>query len=111
MNDGFDECETPLEVGVWLNAANFLILSILLIATVIPLFKALSSLASGQMQLSHGVKMLSAVFGLFTFCYVTRSIYDVTISPTLDFPNLFSGTCLPLLWDFIPILLMFTYHF
>ena len=54
--------------------------------------------------------MLFAVFSVFTVCYVSRSIYDVTVEPTLDFSNLFSGVTLPLLWDLLPISLMFLYH-
>jgi len=55
--------------------------------------------------------MLASVFALFTFCYVTRTLYDIFIAPTLGFAQLFSGVCLPLLWDFVPIFLMFAYHF
>lgn len=62
------------------------------------------------MELTRSVQMLFAVFSVFTVCYVSRSIYDVTVEPTLDFPNLFSGVTLPLLWDLLPISLMFLYH-
>ena len=55
--------------------------------------------------------MLFTVFIVFTFCYVTRTIYDLCVDPNLNFPNIFSGVVLPILWDFVPILLMFTYHY
>ena len=55
--------------------------------------------------------MLSAVFATFTFCYVTRTLFDFFVSPSLSFTSLFWGVLLPVLWDFIPIFLMFTYHF
>ena len=63
------------------------------------------------MELTKGVKMLFTVFIVFTVCYVTRTIYDLCVDPTLDFANLFSGVVLPILWDWVPILLMFTYHY
>ena len=63
------------------------------------------------MRLSYGIKMLSATFGTFTICYVSRAIYDCTVQPTLDFPNLFSGIAMPLIWDFVPIVMMYIYHF
>lgn len=55
--------------------------------------------------------MLAAVFAVFTFCYVTRTFYDIFVTPTTEFGNIFSGICLPLLWDFTPISMMFIYHF
>ena len=55
--------------------------------------------------------MLASVFAIFTFCYTTRTIYDFTISNDLTFANIFSGICLPILWDAVPIFLMFAYHY
>jgi len=63
------------------------------------------------MELTQGVKMLFGVFFVFTICYVSRSIYDVTVEPNTNFPNLFSGMILPVFWDFMPISMMFAYHF
>lgn len=63
------------------------------------------------MSLTRSIKILYAVFFVFTVCYVSRTIYDLTVDPTLEFPNLFSGVLLPILWDFTPILLMFGYHY
>ena len=78
---------------------------------MVPLILALNNLSKGTLQLTKGVKMLTAVFAVFTFCYVTRAIFDLTIDPNLNFPNLFYGLLLPLLWDWVPILLMFVYHY
>ena len=63
------------------------------------------------MKLTMGVKMLSMVFLVFTFCYVTRTLYDWFVTPSANFPNIFSGVSLPILWDFVPIFLMFAYHY
>lgn len=103
-------CQGTLDTGVKLNAACFAILSLLLVITVVPLLSSLNTLKKGQMELTQGVKMLSAVFAIFTFCYVTRTFYDIFVPPTLNFPEIFSGICLPILWDFVPIFLMFLYH-
>ena len=62
------------------------------------------------MELTHGVKMLSIVFSIFTFCYITRFLYDILVEPDLAFANAYSGFTLPIMWDFLPILLMFMYH-
>ena len=55
--------------------------------------------------------MMTLIFGVFTFCYTTRTLYDWIIPPNRYFANIFSGICLPILWDFLPIFLMFLYHF
>ena len=55
--------------------------------------------------------MLAAIFGIFTFSYFTRTLYDWLVSPSLEFANAFSGIALTILWDFLPIFLMFGYHF
>ena len=55
--------------------------------------------------------MLAAVFATFTVCYLTRTLYDITVEPNLQFMNLFTGVCLPLIWDSLPISLMFAYHY
>jgi hypothetical protein len=96
---------------VILNATCFGVLSFLLVLNVIPLFSALNTLQKGRMELTNGVKMLASVFAIFTFCYVTRTLYDILVAPTLGFWQIFSGVTLPLLWDFVPIFLMFNYHF
>ena len=106
-----DECYDISETGIKLNASCFCLLSILLVIVMFPLFSELIKVQRGRMELTKGVKMLFTVFIVFTFCYVTRTIYDLCVDPTLDFPNIFSGVVLPILWDFVPILLMFTYHY
>ena len=63
------------------------------------------------MELSSGVKMLTLIFGVFTICYTTRTVYDWMIPPNKNFFNIFSGISLPILWDFVPIFLMFFYHY
>lgn len=63
------------------------------------------------MELTQGVKMLATIFGVFTIAYVSRTFYDWLVPPSLAFANSFSGVCLPLLWDFLPISLMFVYHY
>ena len=55
--------------------------------------------------------MLAAVFATFTICYLSRTIYDYSITPNLTFINLFTGVNLPLIWDFVPIFLMLVYHY
>ena len=55
--------------------------------------------------------MLTSVFLVFTLCYISRTIYDFTIPTDLKFGDVLSGVCLPVLWDGLPISLMFTYHF
>ena len=55
--------------------------------------------------------MLAAVFATFTVCYLTRTLYDITVEPNLEFMNLFTGVCLPIVWDSLPISLMFAYHY
>lgn len=106
-----DECYDISVTGIKLNASCFCLLSILLVIVMFPLFSELIKVQRGRMELTKGVKMLFTVFIVFTFCYVTRTIYDLCVDPTLDFPNIFSGVVLPILWDFVPILLMFTYHY
>ena len=107
----YQNCWDATELGTKLNGLAFAILSFLLVATVIPLFTSLLALQKAGLELTQGVKMLSAVFAIFTICYVTRTLYDLFISPNLTFAHLFSGVTLPLLWDFTPIFLMFTYHY
>ena len=63
------------------------------------------------MELTQGVKMLAAIFGVFTIAYFTRTLYDWLVEPSIHFANSFSGFTLPILWDFLPITLMFAYHF
>ena len=110
-NSDKEPCQDIVTMGVILNATCFASLSLLLVITVIPLFSALNTLRKGRMELTQGVKMLSAVFGIFTFCYVTRTLYDILVPPSLEFPEIFSGVSLPILWDFVPIFLMLAYHF
>lgn len=55
--------------------------------------------------------MLTLIFGVFTICYSTRTVYDWMIPPTKNFFNIFTGVSLPILWDFVPIFLMFFYHY
>ena len=113
LNDKNDdrECYKQIDVGIILNGVCFATLSIILIGTVIPLFTALHTLQKGRMELTKGVKMLASVFGVFTFSYSTRTLYDWFIEANLVFANFFSGFTLPILWDFLPIFLMFAYHF
>ena len=103
------DCLGATRTGTILNGVCFALLSISLLAVIIPLFSALRALQQTRMELSKGVKMLALVFGIFTFCYATRTLYDWLVVPTLDFGNFFSGVSLPILWDFLPIFLMFTY--
>lgn len=105
------ECFGETKTGIILNGVCFALLSVLLIVAIIPLFSSLRKLQQGKMQLTKGVKMLTLVFGVFTFCYLTRTLYDLLIVPNKNFGNLFSGVCLPILWDVVPISLMFAYHF
>ena len=111
FNTDDQECSKATDTGVILNGTCFAMLSVLLVITVIPLFASLRSLSQGRMELTQGVKMLSAVFATFTFCYVTRTIFDFSVNPSTEFQSLYPGLILPVLWDFTPILLMFTYHF
>ena len=106
-----ESCYDISSTGIKLNAACFCLLSILLVIVMFPLFSELMKVQRGRMELTKGVKMLFTVFIVFTFCYVTRTIYDLCVDPNLNFPNIFSGVVLPILWDFVPILLMFTYHY
>ncbi len=106
-----DACYGATSVGLWLNAACFALLSLLLLGTMLPLCSSLKTLQAGRMELTQGVKMLFAVFAIFTFCYVTRTLYDIFVPANLDFPNLFTGVTLPCLWDGLPMFLMFAYHF
>ena len=55
--------------------------------------------------------MLALVFATFTICYLSRTLYDIFVGAGLEFSKLFSGVCLPLLWDGLPIFLMFAYHY
>ena len=105
------QCYNATNLGIIFNAVAFMILSITLLIVVIPLFKSLRDLRSGNMQLTYGVQLLASIFAIFTFCYVTRTIYDLTVSPNLEFGNLFSGIALPLIWDGVPISMMLFYHF
>ena len=94
-----------------MNGVAFGILSFLLLLNVIPMFLSLNELQKRQMQLTSGVKMLTTIFGVFTICYISRTLYDCIVSPTLGFAQLFSGLFLPLFWDFMPIYMMFNYHY
>lgn len=106
------ECFSATSVGIILNGVCFAILSLLLLMAVIPLFSSLRKLSSqGQMKLTQEVKMLSTVFAIFSFGFVTRTLYDFIVPPNLNFNNIFSGVCLPILWEFVPIFLMFAYHY
>ena len=105
------QCYKATDKGVIFNAVAFMILSITLLIVVIPLFKSLRDLRSGNMQLTYGVQLLASIFAIFTFCYVTRTIYDLTVEVNLQFGNLFSGIALPLIWDGVPISMMLFYHF
>ena len=87
-------------------------MSIFLIGTMIPLFISLNKLSLGKMELTRGVKMLAIVFSLFTFCYITQFVYNMIVDELdVAFMSAFSGFTLPIMWDFMPILLMFSYHF
>ena len=110
-DDSSDACYVPTMLGTKLNAVCFIVLSILLIVSVIPLSQALVSIQRGRMKLTKSVKILFAVFFVFTICYVSRAFYDVMVAPSLKFANLFTGLTLPILWDFVPIFFMFLYHF
>ena len=55
--------------------------------------------------------MLAAVFATFTICYLTRTLYDFFVTPSLEFAKLFSGVNLPIIWDFSPIFMMLVYHY
>ena len=105
------QCFEATDIGIILNGANFVLLGLLLTLSMVPLILALNNLSKGTLQLTKGVKMLTAVFAVFTFCYVTRAIFDLTSDPNLNFPNLFYGLLLPLLWDWVPIFMMFVYHY
>ena len=68
------------------------------------------NISKGRMELSKGVKMLAFIFFTFTFCYTTRSLYDIFFDTSLEFSKAFTGVMLPIMWDFLPISLMFLYH-
>ena len=55
--------------------------------------------------------MLTLIFLVFTICYTTRTVYDWVIPPNKNFFNIFTGVSFPILWDFVPIFLMFFYHY
>ena len=78
-NNFSKNCFNVMRIGVILNGACFAILSILLTCTVIPLLYSLNKLSKGRMELTHGVKMLTMIFGCFTFCYSTRTLYDFLV--------------------------------
>ncbi len=99
-----------MDTGQTLNAVSFIVLSVCLVATVLPLLKALRTVSSRSMTLTKEVKMLALIFLIFTLCYITRTIYDFTVKASLDFGAIFSGYLLPLFWDVIPIGLMVFYH-
>jgi hypothetical protein len=62
-------------------------------------------------KLSSNVKWLSAVFWLFTFAFMSRTIYDFSTKIGGGFWVIYLGLALPLLWDFLPIFLMALLHY
>ena len=98
------------DVGQKLNGVCFIILSVCLVATVLPLFKALRNVSQRSMQLTKEVKMLAVIFLIFTVNYITRTIYDFTVGVSLDFRAIYSGFLLPIFWDILPIGMMMFYH-
>ena len=85
-------------------------MSVLFVVTVLPLFKALRSLSQKSMTLTKEVKMLTAIFTVFTLNYISRTIYDFVAEMGLGFRSIFTGFMLPIFWDILPIGLMLFYH-
>ena len=97
-------------MGTTLNGTSFTILSICLVCTVLPLLYALHKLSKKEMSLTKEVKMLTAIFFIFTLAYVSRTVYDFTASLSLEFKPQFIGFVMPIFWDIVPICLMLLYH-
>ena len=94
----------------YINGTFFLLLFVLMVITVVPLSRVLRKVAKNQ-TLSSNVKWLTSIFGLFTFAFMSRAIYDYATKIGNNFWTVFLGLSLPLIWDFLPIFMMSLLHY
>ena len=94
----------------YINGTLFLLLFVLMVITVVPLSRVLRKVAKNQ-TLSSNVKWLTSIFGLFTFAFMSRAIYDYATKIGNNFWTVFLGLSLPLIWDFLPIFMMSLLHY
>jgi len=50
------------------------------------------------------------IFSIFSFAFLSRSIYDFSTKLNGNFWTTFLGLLLPLFWDFLPLFLMALFH-
>ena len=94
-----------------INATMFAILFFLMVLVSIPLCKVIHKAAHSNRQLSKNVRWVTSIFGLFMFAFLSRSIYDYSTTINGSYVTVYLGLALPLVWDFLPILIMSLMHY
>lgn len=54
---------------------------------------------------------MTACFTAFTVSYTTRTIFDFTADFENSFTAVFLGQALPLIWDLLPIGMLYVFHY
>ena len=95
------------------NACAFAMLSLILIWATHSLYKTFNDYQSKNKTLMKEFSQLIKNFGVFTVAYTSRSAFDiiyVTVMSETD-ASFLAGQLLFLLWEILPILLMYSFHY
>jgi hypothetical protein len=88
----------------------FLLLTLGMIASVVPLFLAIRALRQKAVVLAKQIHTLVLIFSVFSISYLAVTVFDFALKTSADFINVLIGTLLDFLVDFTPLLMMFCFH-
>ena len=88
----------------------FLVLTLGMIASVVPLLLAIRALKKKTVVISQQIHTLVLIFSVFSISYLAITIYDLALTRSIKFVNVLIGTLLDFLADFTPLTMMFVFH-
>ena len=88
----------------------FLILTLGMFVSVVPLFLAIRALQKKAVVLSKQIATVVTIFRVFSISFLAVTIFDLALKKSSNFGNLLAGTLLDFLVDFIPLMMMFVFH-
>jgi len=94
----------------YVTGSLFLLLTLGMIASVVPLYLAIRALKSKSVVISKQINTLVLIFSVFSISYLALTIYNLALSRSIVFINIVIGTLLDFLADFTPLTMMFVFH-
>jgi len=86
------------------------VLTLGMIASVVPLLLAIRALKKKTVIISQQIHTLVLIFSVFSISYLAITIYDLALTRSIKFVNVLIGTLLDFLADFTPLTMMFVFH-